>query len=171
MIWNGNPGTSEADKTKSWLSSATNAQYAANLMNQLYAGKMIDLNGGFDRLTNSDIVRGVLATLSSQSDKVTPINQEEMYLNDSINYEKGTALKYNAKSGAFSLVHVHRTDTPVLYGILKSQYLKIHPQRSTSDKTRWAKDGAKLILKALTGAELQAIGQQQNQANDYIRHQ
>ena len=171
LIWNGNPGTSEADKTKSWLSSATNAQYAANLMNQLYAGRMIDLNGGFDRLTNSDIVRGVLATLSSQSDKVTPINQEEMYLNDSINYEKGTALKYNAKSGAFSLVHVHRTDTPVLYGILKSQYLKIHPQRSTSDKTRWAKDGAKLILKALTGAELQAIGQQQNQANDYIRHQ
>lgn len=171
LIWNGNPGTSEADKTKSWLSSATNAQYAANLMNQLYAGKMIDLNGGFDRLTNSDIVRGVLATLSSQSDKVTPINQEEIYLNDSINYEKGTALKYNAKSGAFSLVHVHRTDTPVLYGILKSQYLKIHPQRSTSDKTRWAKDGAKLILKALTGAELQAIGQQQNQANDYIRHQ
>lgn len=171
LIWNGNPGTSEADKTKSWLSSATNAQYAANLMNQLYSGKMIDLNGGFDRLTNSDIVRGVLATLSSQSDKVTPINQEEMYLNDSINYEKGTALKYNAKNGAFSLVHVHRTDTPVLYGILKSQYLKIHPQRSTSDKTRWAKDGAKLILKALTGAELQAIGQQQNQANDYIRHQ
>lgn len=171
LIWNGNPGTSEADKTKSWLSSATNAQYAANLMNQLYAGRMIDLNGGFDRLTNSDIVRGVLATLSSQSDKVTPINQEEIYLNDSINYEKGTALKYNAKSGAFSLVHVHRTDTPVLYGILKSQYLKIHPQRSTSDKTRWAKDGAKLILKALTGAELQAIGQQQNQANDYIRHQ
>ena len=171
LIWNGNPGTSEADKTKSWLSSATNAQYAANLMNQLYAGRMIDLNGGFDRLTNSDIVRGVLATLSSQSDKVTPINQEEMYLNDSINYEKGTALKYNAKSGDFSLVHVHRTDTPVLYGILKSQYLKIHPQRSTSDKTRWAKDGAKLILKALTGAELQAIGQQQNQANDYIRHQ
>lgn len=171
LIWNGNPGTSEADKTKSWLSSATNAQYAANLMNQLYAGRMIDLNGGFDRLTNSDIVRGVLATLSSQSDKITPINQEEMYLNDSINYEKGTALKYNAKSGAFSLVHVHRTDTPVLYGILKSQYLKIHPQRSTSDKTRWAKDGAKLILKALTGAELQAIGQQQNQANDYIRHQ
>lgn len=171
LIWNGNPGTSEADKTKSWLSSATNAQYAANLMNQLYAGRMIDLNGGFDRLTNSDIVRGVLATLSSQSDKVTPINQEEMYLNDSINYEKGTALKYNAKSGAFSLVHVHRTDTPVLYGILKSQYLKIHPQHSTSDKTRWAKDGAKLILKALTGAELQAIGQQQNQANDYIRHQ
>lgn len=171
LIWNGNPGTSEADKTKSWLSSATNAQYAANLMNQLYAGRMIDLNGGFDRLTNSDIVRGVLATLSSQSDKVTPINQEEMYLNDSINYEKGTALKYNAKSGAFSLVHVHRTDTPVLYGILKSQYLKIHPQRSTSDKTRWAKDGAKLILKALTGAELQDIGQQQNQANDYIRHQ
>lgn len=171
LIWNGNPGTSEADKTKSWLSSATNAQYAANLMNQLYAGRMIDLNGGFDRLTNSDIVRGVLATLSSQSDKVTPINQEEIYLNDSINYERGTALKYNAKSGAFSLVHVHRTDTPVLYGILKSQYLKIHPQRSTSDKTRWAKDGAKLILKALTGAELQAIGQQQNQANDYIRHQ
>lgn len=171
LIWNGNPGTSEADKTKSWLSSATNAQYAANLMNQLYAGRMIDLNGGFDRLTNSDIVRGVLATLSSQSDKVTPINQEEIYLNDSINYEKGTALKYNAKSGAFSLVHVHRTDTPVLYGILKNQYLKIHPQRSTSDKTRWAKDGAKLILKALTGAELQAIGQQQNQANDYIRHQ
>lgn len=171
LIWNGNPGTSEADKTKSWLSSATNAQYAANLMNQLYAGRMIDLNGGFDRLTNSDIVRGVLATLSSQSDKVTPINQEEIYLNDSINYEKGTALKYNVKNGAFSLVHVHRTDTPVLYGILKSQYLKIHPQRSTSDKTRWAKDGAKLILKALTGAELQAIGQQQNQANDYIRHQ
>lgn len=171
LIWNGNPGTSEADKTKSWLSSATNAQYAANLMNQLYAGRMIDLNGGFDRLTNSDIVRGVLATLSSQSDKVTPINQEEIYLNDSINYEKGTALKYNVKNGAFSLVHVHRTDTPVLYGILKSQYLKIHPQRSTSDKTRWAKDGAKLILKALTGAELQAIGQQQNQVNDYIRHQ
>ena len=171
LIWNGNPGTSEADKTKSWLSSATNAQYAANLMNQLYAGRMIDLNGGFDRLTNSDIVRGVLATLSSQSDKVTPINQEEIYLNDSINYERGTALKYNVKNGAFSLVHVHRTDTPVLYGILKSQYLKIHPQRSTSDKTRWAKDGAKLILKALTGAELQAIGQQQNQANDYIRHQ
>lgn len=171
LIWNGNPGTSEADKTKSWLSSATNAQYAANLMNQLYAGRMIDLNGGFDRLTNSDIVRGVLATLSLQSNKVTPINQEEMYLNDSINYEKGTALKYNAKSGAFSLVHVHRTDTPVLYGILKSQYLKIHPQRSTSDKTRWAKDGAKLILKALTGAELQAIGQQQNQTNDQIRHQ
>lgn len=171
LIWNGNPGTSEADKTKSWLSSATNAQYAANLMNQLYAGRMIDLNGSFDRLTNSDIVRGVLATLSSQSDKVTPINQEEIYLNDSINYEKGTALKYNVKNGAFSLVHVHRTDTPVLYGILKSQYLKIHPQRSTNDKTRWAKDGAKLILKALTGAELQAIGQQQNQANDYIRHQ
>lgn len=171
LIWNGNPGTSEADKTKSWLSSATNAQYAANLMNQLYAGRMIDLNGSFDRLTNSDIVRGVLATLSSQSDKVTPINQEEIYLNDSINYEKGTALKYNVKNGAFSLVHVHRTDTPVLYGILKSQYLKIHPQRSTSDKTRWAKDGAKLILKALTGAELQAIGQQQNQANDYIQHQ
>ena len=178
--WNGISGTSEADSTPSWLSDQRNAQYADKLLELVMNGQRINPNQlGPNGMTNSNILRGIMMEFENNPSYITPVDEDRFYLNKTINYENGTALMYNKKTKQFSRVHVSDSETPLLYQYLKSEYQKKNPRRrrtSAGGAHVWAKYGAKLealrtggIIKAASGYDLAALGQQANQQNDAER--
>lgn len=178
--WSGISGTSEADSTPSWLSDQRNAQYADKLLELVMNGQRINPNQlGPNGMTNSNILRGIMMEFENNPSYITPVDEDRFYLNKTINYENGTALMYNKKTKQFYRVHVSDSETPLLYQYLKSEYQKKNPRRrrtSAGGAHVWAKYGAKLealrtggIIKAASGYDLAALGQQANQQNDAER--
>lgn len=178
--WSGISGTSEADSTPSWLSDQRNAQYADKLLELVMNGQRVNPNQlGPNGMTNSNILRGIMMEFENNPSYITPVDEDRFYLNKTINYENGTALMYNKKTKQFSRVHVSDSETPLLYQYLKSEYQKKNPRRrrtSAGGAHVWAKYGAKLealrtggIIKAASGYDLAALGQQANQQNDAER--
>lgn len=172
--WSGISGTSEADSTPSWLSDQRNAQYADKLLELVMNGQRVNPNQlGPNGMTNSNILRGIMMEFENNPSYITPVDEDRFYLNKTINYENGTALMYNKKTKQFSRVHVSDSETPLLYQYLKSEYQKKNPRRrrtSAGGAHVWAKYGAKLealrtggIIKAASGYDLAALGQQANQ--------
>lgn len=178
--WSGISGTSEADSTPSWLSDQRNAQYADKLLELVMNGQRVNPNQlGPNGMTNSNILRGIMMEFENNPSYITPVDEDRFYLNKTINYENGTALMYNKKTKQFYRVHVSDSETPLLYQYLKSEYQKKNPRRrrtSAGGAHVWAKYGAKLealrtggIIKAASGYDLAALGQQANQQNDAER--
>lgn len=182
-IWRGTDGTTEADVKPKWIDQGDNMQYALQLANDAMSGKQIDMNKIYNGLSNSNILRGIFYELQKDPNQTTKTKSGKYYINETFNYEEGTAVLYDPKTKTLKLVHVNPEQTPELLARFKQEYQKRNPRKASSTgEYVWAKGGkmnelAALrkggIVKALTGAQLVAISdamEEQKKAKRYARY-
>lgn len=182
-IWRGTQGETEADSKPGWLAQGDNMQYAMQLVNDAIGGKHIDMNGSHNGLSNSNILRGVFHQLKDDPSQMTKTKSGKYYINETFNYEEGTALQYDPKTKTLKRVHVNPEQTPELLARFKAEYQKRNPRKVRSTGGYVWQKGGKInelvalrrggIVKALTGAQLAAVSdamEDQKKAERYARY-